>query len=806
MPDYHPLQPGPSGHRPPNKGWLKRNRNVVAQSCETCRRLKSKCDGARPHCWPCVSRGKTCTYAEANAKDLRLESLERLFQTLRTSTPDETEELVRRIKGDDLDLSKLDSGAGLKPEEPTGTQPDPSATDASSSKRPQSASPRDPTFVKMGTDISSEMPADMNVWRPTINRTHSAPTYGDRSSQPEAGEAWSTKYTHLGFPWIPPPDVARHTVDSFFDCSGRLFHLFSRDQMSDYFDIIYQIEGTASGPALELALGCLLSVAAVGAQYAAGGTSHEMEKSLYTSAKGYLDPILESHPLDAIKVCTLLAMYNIMDKTTVALSYVEVGLSLCRRNGLDCKTCQRPGLSQVEWLGYRRAWRTLLFFSSWLSSTLGYISGNDILSTGLSVRRLLRRSASQTDHLLTSSPDIVVQNELVRIAFLKAHMLRVHLAFKDLTLLTIRSIMSDLQEWYRKLPKELRLSNLGQEGLPVEAKRSLCHVHLLYLGAIMLLYRRIASQFALSSNIDRNRTVQWKPMEEVIVKYSKEAIAAAEHSARILKLLMEDHGIFKRCWLVIFQAYTAGLILFHSISQKLVHGISLANSGDELTQSQNCLSVLAFCASADPVAQKLHASLLTIHERLHPHTSPDLEMKLKPESEGLGLYLLFLKPTADPTLGELSQSIITILCQPFGNSDESDPSRPRPFDKAQELDTSPDGDYVRYKCAIERLEWDFESSMPFLWELGATPPPQTGSSVPGSGRASVARSEGRGPHEGSLPEEGNRDPSQSWLSNLSVLAGDSELKSFQGLHEPNRFLGSAEPSGWTGAEVLKRIQ
>jgi hypothetical protein len=32
-------------------------------------------------------------------------------------------------------------------------------------------------------------------------------------------------------------------------------------------------------------------------------------------------------------------------------------------------------VSEDEWVDYRKAWRALIFFSSWLSSTLGYISG-----------------------------------------------------------------------------------------------------------------------------------------------------------------------------------------------------------------------------------------------------------------------------------------------------------------------------------------------------------------------------------------------------------------------------------------------
>ena len=133
---------------------------------------------------------------------------------------------------------------------------------------------------------------------------------------------------------------------------------------------------------------------------------------------------------------------------------------------------------------------------------------------------------------------------------MKTEILQMHLAFKELTVLTIQSIMSSLHGWYGQLPEQMRLDAVDDRDMNVEVRRSIFHVHLLYLGAIILLYRRIASQFVRWLGVDRDRNLLGKPLEDLLRKHGEDAVVAASMSAKILGLLMEDHGIFKRCWLV----------------------------------------------------------------------------------------------------------------------------------------------------------------------------------------------------------------------------------------------------------------
>jgi hypothetical protein len=143
---------------------------------------------------------------------------------------------------------------------------------------------------------------------------------------------------------------------------------------------------------------------------------------------------------------------------------------------------------------------------------------------------------------------------MTKISLLKADILRMHLAFKELTDRAATSIMKDLDDWHSQLPPQMLLANIARDDLPFGYQLSIFHAHLLYLGAVILLYRRIASQFVQSFGLLVGSNVQraalWDPSENTFLNQMARSVMAAKHSARILGLLMDKHGIFKRCWLV----------------------------------------------------------------------------------------------------------------------------------------------------------------------------------------------------------------------------------------------------------------
>jgi len=143
---------------------------------------------------------------------------------------------------------------------------------------------------------------------------------------------------------------------------------------------------------------------------------------------------------------------------------------------------------------------------------------------------------------------------MTKIALLNAEILKLHLAFTELTSLSLHAIQQTLQAWHSKLPEEMHLSNLSRQDLAVNVRRAIFHVHLLYLGAVMMLYRRIASQlvqYSTSGEIPSgSANAANRPDRDSLLEQAEKGITAAKHSARILGLLLAEQGVFKRCWLV----------------------------------------------------------------------------------------------------------------------------------------------------------------------------------------------------------------------------------------------------------------
>lgn len=139
---------------------------------------------------------------------------------------------------------------------------------------------------------------------------------------------------------------------------------------------------------------------------------------------------------------------------------------------------------------------------------------------------------------------------MTKICILKADILRMHLTVNDLSAPAMERITRDLGDWYEELPQEMHLESSGREDLAVETKQSIMHVHLLYLGAVMLLYRRIATNFIQSRATGASAAILQPPLQGLVLAQAGEIALTANSSARILKLLLEDNSIYKRCWLV----------------------------------------------------------------------------------------------------------------------------------------------------------------------------------------------------------------------------------------------------------------
>ncbi|RSL64861.1 hypothetical protein CEP51_013091 [Fusarium floridanum] len=514
---------GESAHPRASSVKLGKRIHSVAQACRNCRQNKVKCDGRRPQCGTCVSKLRSCRYeSKVNqprraALKSRLEALERLFTTLQAKPTQDANLLLQQIRSsDDID-ALLDLEDETSPPSLNGS-------------------------INTSSGISSL----------------STPTAGSASEEQSVRSATTTQ----------------SAVDSFFNSSGRLFHVFSREQILRYHEDVFVNDG-CTVPNQKTAICCLAAVAAVGVQYNSDDFDVGTDAVFYDVARHFFENLVEEQPLDAIKACTMLAMYNMMNKATVSLAYIEVELD----------------------------------------------------------------HSSEVSH--------IVQTEMTKISLLNAEILRMHLSSKEMTCQAIDAIDKDLQDWHDLLPSQMHLPNLCRQDLPVEARRSILATHLLYLGTRMLLYRRIASQFVWPSPTDDESNVAKESYEDYLLSHADQAITAARQSSRILGLLQAEKGIFKKCWLIIFQSYTSCVVLLHCVAQKQIHQFPRSSWEDDLAQARMCLDVLSFCSTLDSVALKFRDCVVPIHDKLTSYIFPPSSTKAPHNPSSLG-YTLIVPTTADP--------------------------------------------------------------------------------------------------------------------------------------------------------------
>jgi hypothetical protein len=144
---------------------------------------------------------------------------------------------------------------------------------------------------------------------------------------------------------------------------------------------------------------------------------------------------------------------------------------------------------------------------------------------------------------------------MAKICHLKANIVYMDTTFKEGAYpQATQSAIEDIQEWHSQLPAAVRLSSLDRHhgAYSKELRRAVYHVHLLYLGAVNLLHRRIASQYRYPGGGNMRADVIPQLQFAVAYNHSQNGIFAARQSATILKLLQSENRIPESSWLVMY--------------------------------------------------------------------------------------------------------------------------------------------------------------------------------------------------------------------------------------------------------------
>ncbi|KAK8108068.1 uncharacterized protein PG998_010081 [Apiospora kogelbergensis] len=591
---------------------------LTTTACVHCRIKKTKCDGERPSCKRCLTKQVECTYpddGDAHIRTSRLVSYECLLGSLCNGSEADAEAIVHRLR-----------------------QPVRASDDSTNRARLKAIL----DFVRR----LQEVPEDEVVGLVTRLRSGEALKDLFRDAQgPGASHGQSVD----GIDGTPSPLVTekRMSLDS---PSGHMDGepAVPNEEPNQLEDIFYNWN------LKQAELCCLCAVAAVGMRFAYNDEKAVgYSETLYQTSTNYFALLYKILPLDAIKVCTLLATFNIKNQRTTALAFVEIGLSLCMTHNLNDDNFREPGMAADTWFNHRKTWRTLLFQSTLLSSTLGYVFGDGLFFEEFPLSGV----ELETIPML----QITVSRELTKLCILKANISRMDFALKGQSAASPGVLMQDLQEWYRQLPNDMYLAALIDEKV-TQKRVAIYYVNLMFLSATGLLYRRTAG----------------RSFNKYVFENAREGILAAQQAARIFEFMVSEDVAIWKCWLVIFQAYTTCTVLMHSVLQKQIHRDSIESWTVDLQYAQSCLAILERCGPADSATGRMHDQLTDIFRHVADFKPSPPAVALVPMTMTMtvspidGIPLDYLLTLPECGVGEemserinLSMTLLVRLCGPF---------------------------------------------------------------------------------------------------------------------------------------------
>ncbi|KAG5655526.1 hypothetical protein KAF25_003863 [Fusarium avenaceum] len=701
MANLRPLLPCPSDGRnnappPVQVTELAPSRRTyrVPIACQSCKLKKVRCDGVRPVCGVCESKGRACAYRvevsrvdglvrRQQALQDNVESFVTLYRYLQDKSADEANGLFEKIR----------DGFGIE-----------AALEFVKDKENDSAvTYRDPPSARVEW---SQQIHDCNLLFES--------------------ELLSTETSEVAV------QALRDGIHCYFSYLGTMFPIYTK---SDVGSIMSTFLATQPGPPRgadhlsdrRVAYGELLAICALGFQYdrqTLPNGDASICTPFYQKARLFLDHVVEKAPLRAMRICCCLGIYNVIAKSSLAISYTDWGILLGSSSGLRLDK-KSPSLSEAAFRGYVKAFRALI------TETREQLDNGSWDCT---------RENTETDML---------QQKMAQITVIKANILQTVASFRILSPAIVKQMQKDLELWRSGLPIYMRLDTFFQSPeIDPDQRRVTFYMHLFYMSAIMLKARALlATQGELvscSTNLQSTFAIV-------------EGVQAARASARLLELILDEQAVVKNCWLTIYQCYITFLTLNYTAVKSFLVGGATAFRQQDVVLSGKCVEILKLCATKDRIAHSFHTRITryqsVLQELLPQPTDAGIESFGLLEGDVPNDSYLFVATDGDTKLHHLINELLEMLCYPLTLLKESNENRIRyptiveasvnadinftyhlasPFNMAEDevpVDLFPPGDKLWGSNGVEGEAEGFVSgSVPFGWSVSAW------STDPGVGR------------------------------------------------------------------------
>ena len=154
----------------------------------------------------------------------------------------------------------------------------------------------------------------------------------------------------------------------------------------------------------------------------------------------------------------------------------------------------------------------------------------------------------------TAEPRYPSERDLIHgvaatIAILKATAMHVLWTCSDVSALlhVIQGLQEKFGDWYEHLPDAAQLIRLGGDAQnPLQS--SIYYVHLLHLGAVMLMFRHCLAGLQFSGDRESLSSGQREIMHAAL----NDGLKAAQQSARMTQLMREFSPSVRHCWAMMY--------------------------------------------------------------------------------------------------------------------------------------------------------------------------------------------------------------------------------------------------------------
>ncbi|KAF2707964.1 hypothetical protein K504DRAFT_383608 [Pleomassaria siparia CBS 279.74] len=452
---------------------------------------------------------------------------------------------------------------------------------------------------------------------------------------------------------LPDEGLVHRAMHAFVRCTGSLLFILTYSQVDEIIDRIYRPEN----PADPLTLAECFTIAALGVHYDSECFSDHIQRVLYASGMLHFnEQTALVNYFRTMRLLLLLSFYALSEQHLSARHLVAAGLQIARWQCPPLHQSKNDATAE----SWRQIFRSLVFMDCWLSYTLGYTA--DVTANDISIVCTL-------PHPERATTDELIHTQSSRIGLIAGEIVKQLASPELVTRECIDMLTAKLETWRMEVPSMLQIPIITSDNpsdLTCFQRGAILLVHIMYFGALILLYRPLLVTSA-ETKLGEDAAWNLELSPDETRRCRNECAVAAQQIARILSVMSFDGTFSQRCWIIIYWSFTACVALLFSATTKLLDGFP-ETVNDDLNFAKACMDVLEPCKRIEPMADgylaivwPLYDHLRDIHQRTLRRFKTSIFSLLQADANTLSPPI----PVSSEEMRPISEKLAILLTNPF---------------------------------------------------------------------------------------------------------------------------------------------